>query len=379
MDTVNETSRTCRKKFFAAIGNTYQRVCHVLMIVITFTVGSHYFVAQENQLVITADNFLDFFNAPPAIDTLVVKRTLAFYPLAFQTKEEAMKYMEDVKSGKIGINSKGELFSLRSLPDRQFIVQRIKSINDAWNGSVRINIFHGRDESGWWFIDRQGRIYTDSIETIERPEHFLIGYRQALEILCLGMCYVDPDTMQKDDSRDSKDGEIAFRASVRNYVGTSKIIGVAEYDGELIKRIRYSYVPDAIGNIQGRVIHLDYDQNSLSRIMVFDNHKGSESENELSAEYEIIKYVPATIPYREGFCGAEQFLSEDDMSILITGNDDWYDLTNPDNPIKMPKPDYDTTPLPLYNVLFFAFITAVFISGIIFWRSRVKTANKNQK
>ena len=404
MPTRNETSVTCRKEFqltdpvgphtqtgypdvcrqiFAAIGNIYQRVCHVLMIVIMFAFGSHYSIAQENKLVITADNFLDFFNTPPAIDTLIFKRTLASYPQAFQNIEEATKFKEDVESGKIEISSLGkrELFSLRSLPDRQFVIQHLKSINDAWNGSVRINMFNGRDESGWWIIDGQGRTYTDSIETIKDPFFFLVGYRQASEILCLGMYYVDPDTMQKDDSRDSRDGEIAFRASVRSDVGTSKIIGVAEYDEDLIKRIRYSYVPDAIGYVQGRVIHLDHDQDGLSRITVFNNPKGSKStsENGLYAEYEIIKHVPATIPYREGFCGAEQFLSESDMSFLITGNGDMYDVTNPDNPIKFVDTYDDTSSLPLYNVLVFAFITTVFIAGFLFWRSRIAMTDKQKK
>ena len=117
---------------------------------------------------VTADRFVEFLQVGPAIDTLIVSRTLATNPIFFDSRKEADRFMKRLKAGEVEPDKLGsgpsELSALRHLPSREFVYHEISTLDEAWASEVRDKALLGRDSKNWW------RFHSKGLETTDAPD-----------------------------------------------------------------------------------------------------------------------------------------------------------------------------------------------------------------
>ena len=160
----------------------------------------------------------------------------------------------------------GEIFAVRHLLNRQFIIQQIHHPKYVWNRSIRLHHFAGRDESGWWWLETSGKRGTDSpdgVFSINGTEMPIppTYYNLSTELFLLGMYDLDRDTVLIDEFRQkhfAKKGKIPFQAMRRKNFGGGKLSGDAFAMDSRMERISYQHEPKGGGAISGREIELRY-------------------------------------------------------------------------------------------------------------------------
>lgn len=160
----------------------------------------------------------------------------------------------------------GEIFAVRHLPNRQFIIQQLHHPKDVWNSSVRLHYFAGRDASGWWWLEAGGKTGTDSFDgvfSINGTEMPILPtyYKLSNELFRLVMYDLDTDSILIDEFRQkhfAKKGEIPFQAIRRKGFGGGKLSGIADVVDNQIERISYQHELKGGGAISGQELELRY-------------------------------------------------------------------------------------------------------------------------
>ena len=297
----------------------------------------------------------------------------------------AREFLDAIQSGKQKVEKEpSEIFAVRHLPSRQFIIQQLHHLKDVWNGSVRLHYFAGRDASGWWWLETGGKRGTDSpdgVFSINDTEMPILPtyYKLSTELFRLGMYDLDTDTILIDEFRKkhfAKKGEIPFQAMRRKDFGSGKLSGTAFAVNNRIERISYQHEPKGGVTISGREIELRYLNNQLFLVRVFNRVKHrNETKMTHYADYKVLQYTPAKDPHPKGYCSAEQFMADSDFDILHSKDGEMYNIKrDPNNPIE-PSP----SPFAYYGEQWLVFGMMILVCGA-FWFLHVRSKkNPNNK
>ncbi len=337
---------------------------------------------------VTADEFVEFLQVGPAIDTLIVRRTLHTKPVFFDSQKEADRFMKRLKAGEVDLGKLGsgpsELSALRHLPNREFIYHEISSPDEAWALEVRDKALLGRDSKNWWSFHRQGLETTDAPDGVYLEHngkdqfYYPTMYQRATEPIRLGLYDIDLTSLQLVDSIIPKEGEANFTATSLPEYGSKPIEGSVKTESGLVTRIKYSLLEAPAQKVQGRLIELIHYQGHLKRVTVENRYKESSSSTPY-AVYEFLDWKLSEKPYPEGFCSAHQFMKASDNWFETKATGEVFNMKfDPSTPARVMNPVGNRKwkrQFLLYGS--WTILTAIFAFGLLSRRNRHSSPNQS--
>jgi hypothetical protein len=284
---------------------------------------------------LTTTNFIEFIKTPPAISTLILKRTVLDRPRMFKSQKDWEAFIKEFKAGKIPANNRlEELFALRHLSSKEFVFQQINDPTNAWSKTTRLATFSGKGNGVWWTLGQNGAISTDSTNGIYKTDErdnltFLVQYQLATEVLRLGMFDLNPETLEEAAAVDGAGTDVGFTA--RTLLGET-LTGTASATGGVIDRIKYM-IAQPSGSLQGRLIEITHTNQRLSSILVNNFIKGQPAPVAYCS-FRILHIAVPVSPIASNLCMVDQFLAASDANVLVKDSGEMFNLKrNPTVPL----------------------------------------------
>jgi hypothetical protein len=322
---------------------------------------------------VEATNFANFIPSLPAIDTLVVKRTLHFRPVFFNSLAEGKEYIRNLEANKASAKPEDsqstDLTALRHLPNRHFVYQEVSTPEEIWSPEVRSPALLGRNAEGWWNFHPQGLQSTDAPDGIflehtgKKQTWHPLMYQRATEPLRLGFYDVDLSTLKPSITPLPQDGTTQFMARSLPEYGDKPIEGTVTTRDGFVTQIEYSLLRAPAQKVQGRSIEITHRDGQLALVAIANQFKGSSSFTPY-ADYQFISWKAAPRQLPKGYCSPEQFMKETDTWFLTKANGEIYNMKfDPNTPTTI----HNSTMDPGLNRKYLIYGIWIFLTLLLFF------------